>query len=276
MFLSLRIGLQQLLNGGFIKVMNRRQAFTLMELLVVIAIIAILAALLLPVLSAAKRKVQQVNCLSNAKQLTLASYIYATDSGSHATYGDPAVLWMGTENYGNQKKVLICPSTHNPMPIPTGDTLGAADLTWVWADGGPTNIFTGSYALNGWLYDRPMWDAAAHPEFMMEKQSMIQKPSETPVFFDSGWVDAWPFETDLPNTDLYHGSWDVGGMKRAALSRHGGVNPAKAPQNFDRTKRLPGAINIGMADDHVELVKLENLWQLYWHLNWQPPSPRPQ
>ncbi len=258
--------------------MTAKRAFTLIELLVVIAVIGILAALLLPALAAAKRKAQQVNCLGNVKQLTLGSYIYATESGSQANYDDNPqtyALWMGTENIAKQAKVLICPSTQAVLPAPDGGGPGTADIPWVWENAN-TNIYTGSYAVNGWLYNKPMYSASNYPQFMMSKQSMIQKSSDTPVFCDSMWVDCWPLETSPPSTDLYDGNFTDEGMARCTIARHGGVIPSKAPQNFDTSQKLPGAINAGFADGHAEPVKLENLWQLNWHLNWQTPSPRPQ
>lgn len=65
---------------------NFPAGFTLIELLIVIAIIAILAAILLPVLSAAKLRAQITLSAANLRQLGQASVMYAGDNNGHFVF----------------------------------------------------------------------------------------------------------------------------------------------------------------------------------------------
>jgi len=56
-----------------------RRAFTLVELLMVMAIIAALAALILPVLAKARQNARRVVCLNNLRQFVIADTVYAQD-----------------------------------------------------------------------------------------------------------------------------------------------------------------------------------------------------
>lgn len=77
---------------------SRGSGFTLIELLVVIAIIAILAAILFPVLTAAKQRAVMTHCLNNLKQLSTCFQQYMGDNN-----GRMPTIWA--KNGGNWKYV---------------------------------------------------------------------------------------------------------------------------------------------------------------------------
>jgi len=60
--------------------------FTLIELLITVAIIAVLCSLLLPAMTHAKSRGQQILCLNNLRQLNFAWLLYAHDNGDRLAY----------------------------------------------------------------------------------------------------------------------------------------------------------------------------------------------
>jgi prepilin-type N-terminal cleavage/methylation domain-containing protein len=274
----------------------RLGGFTLIELLVVIGIIVILAALLLSALSNSKIQAQQTKCLSNVTQLNVAGLMYLNDnSQSGFPYDDPAFphyvlnvpsAWPSAlTNYGGTDGVRLCPCTRVPPSLAV-QTQGAADLAWV--AGGPTvspdvSATIGSYGQNGWLTDfmtahPPGADdngagGSAHPQFMFPKLSSIQRPSQTPLFFDQNGIMTFPVESDSPAADLYTGqpilSYTRYGIGCCTILRHGG-RTAGSSVPWQSGQPLPGGINMGLSDGHAEYSKLPYLWNYYWHLNWNP------
>ncbi len=104
-----------------------KRGFTLIELLVVIAIIAILAAILFPVFARAREKARAASCLSNCKQMGLATMQYLQDyddtfpfaditysvavprpfsGGTYTTHCWPNMIYP----YVMNKQVFYCPS----------------------------------------------------------------------------------------------------------------------------------------------------------------------
>jgi len=79
---------------------GRRAAFTLIELLIVIAIIAVLAGLLLPVLSRAKESARSAQCLSQMRQIGLAVRLHADENDDEFPRSQHSAFSYGQPTWG--------------------------------------------------------------------------------------------------------------------------------------------------------------------------------
>ena len=163
----------------------RRAAFTLIEILVVIAIIAVLAAILFPVFARARENARRSSCQSNMKQSSLAVIQYTQDYDEHFPLG----LWVDSmgnhrtafdsiQPYAKNTQIGICPSDD-----------GAPDVTLYLPGSMPV-----SYTANDKLATAPDFGGPIPPSLSEVKQS-----ARLPLIWDAINVTPPPPPFVLPS-----------------------------------------------------------------------------
>ena len=234
--------------------MRKRDAFTLVELLVVISVVALLMSLLVPSLEKARKQARQLACRNNLKQIGMAACLYAEDNEEYIPRGGETGTWfqlfmpfLGNEvekakgDYRNVK-IYRCPS----FPRNGVDYLGV-----------PFREQTVCFVVSSWTFkDRD--DMVGEEVWEPTKLSQFDRPASTIYMAEN---EAGPWRAVITNED------------HPDLMRYDVWSPSHLP-NSDSTDvtlgrrvardRHRGGGNTLWLDWHVEWVASEDMTVYMW------------
>lgn len=223
-----------------------KRAFSLVELLVVVAVIAVLSSLLLPAMGRVREKGRQVRCISNVSQITRAHLMYSSDD-SKASFSakessdDFDVNWL--QPYLKFEQVWVCPATHNVVRTnksfsPVTGRYGLSDLIALGTRGSKAGK---SYQSLGFM-------SVGTPYSMTINTSKLGEVSINGIRKSESTVSSYV---------KYHNAFGLGGTTPGASSvwiviDSLGVGKPYFPDEGDN-HGISGT-SVGFCDGHVEFV----------------------
>jgi prepilin-type N-terminal cleavage/methylation domain-containing protein len=205
---------------------RQKAAFTLIEILIVIAIIAILAALLLPALSTAKAKGLRISCMNNLRQLGVGCQVYAADNDGRLVENWPYALQPNLETncwmHGNMRRASdatnqgllrtgkLFPYANNPNSYHCPADRSTGDGV-VNASGGSSAPRGRSYSMNSWIgsrymeMERPNFNQRPYRTFVRDSELNAATPANLFVIADEHetTIDDAFFFISMNDTDIF-------------------------------------------------------------------------
>ncbi|HEX2973046.1 MAG TPA: prepilin-type N-terminal cleavage/methylation domain-containing protein [Tepidisphaeraceae bacterium] len=242
--------------------MSRPKAFTLVELLVVLALLTLLIAILLPALKAARRSAERVLCTANMKQIGQAFLYYAHDNQGWLPNVASYWAWMPTAGwtyndwihwqagrditrsalwpYLGSSKLLVCPAG-----IP---------------DRAPEYLYPFSYSLNGHLpwYNLKRVVQPWHKAMLVEEDSLTINDGE------------WQGGVAVPRNGNPTGLLSV---RHDLKSEYGGLDVLSG-KNVQEAMKL-GRGHVICADGSFAVVRRWEIYSSYWTLPEVVGDPAP-